>query len=300
MQHYIIAGIDPGATVGIAILDLSGKRIALRSTSGGMADAVRIIESFGTPSLIATDVTPPPETVQKIASYFSCRLFYPRQNVREEEKRAIARGSPVQNNHERDAYSACVLAYRSHANKLRQIDALQDLQQDDREKIKHLLLRGYHLKDAFAAIETEEDAAMGKEVVPKAHTAPTAHVLSSDELRSRVSSLARENANLRLLIEKLHSEKEQLSSRLELLQNDMRRSILQDSELRRLKYQLQQSLDRFTYHKKERKAVAQQHHPQPAAKKHVEKSPDKDALNKLIEPKLDIEKLVAEYRKGRK
>jgi len=288
---YIIAGIDPGATVGIAILNLSGKRIALKSTSGGMADAVRIIESFGTPSLIATDVTPPPDAAQKVASYFSCRLFYPRQNVREEEKRAIARGSPIQNNHERDAYSACVLAYRQHANKLRQIDALQDLQQEDREKIKHLLLRGYRIKDAFAAIREPS----GEETAEEKKTAPTAHVLSPEELRLRVSSLARENANLRLIVERLEEEKNQLSSRLALLQNDMRRSILQDSELRRLKYQLQQSLDRFTYKKK---SGQQKQHPAP--KKHEDKSPDKDDLNKLIESKLDIEKLVAEYRKGRK
>lgn len=291
MSRHIIAGIDPGATVGIAILDLSGRRIALRSTNGGMADAVRLIESFGTPSLIATDVSPPPEAAQKIASYFSCRLFYPRQNVREEEKRAIARGSPIQNNHERDAYAASVLAYRSHANKLRQIDALADLKQGDKDRIKHLMLRGYHLKDAFASLEGPE-----KEEAEEKRVPPKAHILSVEELRTRVSSLARENSNLKLLVERLEDEKRQLSSRLSLLQNDMRRSILQDSELRRLKYQLQQSLDRLSWKKKgQRKG---DHHP--AAKKESRHSSGKDSLNKLDEPSIDIEKLVAEYRKGRK
>ena len=254
MSQHIIAGIDPGATVGIAIIDLSGRRIVLRSTSGGMADAVRIIESFGTPSLIATDVTPTPDMVARTASFFSCRVFSPKQNVREEEKRKIAHGSNVQNNHERDAYAACVLAYRQYANKLRQIDALADLTPQDKEQIKHLLLRGYHLKDAFASLEEPDK----EEKAEEKRAPPTAHVLSAEELRSRVSSLARENANLRLLAEKLASEKEQLSSRLSLLQNDMRRSLFQDSELRRLKYQLQQSLDRFTYRKKEKKAPPQQ------------------------------------------
>jgi hypothetical protein len=293
LSRHIIAGIDPGATVGIALLDLSGRRIALRSTDGGMQDAVRIIESFGTPSLIACDVTPPPETVQKIASYFSCRLFYPRQNVREEEKRAIARGSPVQNNHERDAYAASVLAYRQHANKLRQIDALADLKQKDKDRIKHLLLRGYHLKDAFASLEQPEKE---EERTAEKKAAPKAHVLSIEELRLRVSSLARENANLRLLAEKLEAEKQQLSSRLQLLQNDYRRSMLQDSELRRLKYQLQQSLERLSSKKQQKKVPDLRAPP----KKHGERSSGKDTLNKLAEPKLDLEKLVAEYRKGRK
>ena len=300
---YIIAGIDPGATVGIAILDLQGKRIALRSTAGGgIGEAVRIIESFGTPSLIATDVTPPPETAQKIASYFSCRLFYPRQNVREEEKREIARGSPVQNNHERDAYAACVLAYRSHANKLRQIDALAELSQDDKDRIKHLLLRGYHLKDAFASLEeqAEED---GRQAGQHPHAPPTAHVPSLEELRSRVSSLARENANLKLLVERLEDEKQQLSSRLALLQNEMRRSILQDSELRRLKWQLQQSLERFSWKKQAKKKGAPPQKPQavPQKQHHApSKHGMKNSLNNLGEGSIDSEKLVAEYRKGRK
>lgn len=299
MSRHIIAGIDPGATVGIAILDLSGKRIALRSiTGGGIGEAVRVIESFGTPSLIATDVIPPPEAAQKIASYFSCRLFYPRQNVREEEKRAIARGSPVQNNHERDAYAACVLAYRQHANKLRQIDALQELAQDDKERIKHLLLRGYRLKDAFASLEEpglEEDAATQKRAAP-----PTAHVPSLEELRSRVSSLARENSNLKLLVERLEDEKQQLSSRLSLLQNEMRRSILQDSELRRLKYQLQQSLERFSWKKKGKQKQPPQQKQSPEQQHAPRKQAKEDSLNNLGEGSIDIEKLVAEYRKGRK
>lgn len=306
---YIIAGIDPGATVGIAVIDLSGKRIALRSTSGGMADAVRIIESFGTPSLIACDVTPPPEAAQKIASYFSCRLFFPKQNVREEEKRAIAKGAGTENNHERDAYSACILAYRQHANKLRQIDALTDLAHEDGEKIKHLLLRGYRIKDAFASLERGEPALEeGRQPVQKPSAIPREHVLSMEELRLRVSSLARENANLKLMLERLEEEKGQLSSRLSLLQNDMRRSIFQDSELRRLKYQLQQSLDRFSWKKRAKKGAVQQpqkksaHAGQGASQKPqaaVQKKSE-DTLNKMAEPGIDIEKLVAEYRKGRK
>ena len=299
MSRYIIAGIDPGATVGIAIIDLQGKRIALRSTAGGMADAVRIIESFGTPSLIATDVIPSPEAAQKIASYFSCRLFYPKQNVREEEKREIARGAGTENNHERDAYAACVLAYRSHANKLRQIDALADLAQEDKERIKHLLLRGYRLKDAFASLEKEEPAPEEEHLETK-KTPSAPHALSIEELRLRVSSLARENANLKLMLERLEDEKAQLSSRLSRLQNEMRRSIFQDSELRRLKYQLQQSLDRFRPRKRGAGTEQKKGVHQMAAKKESGQSSNKDTLNNLDEGSIDIEKLVAEYRKGRK
>jgi uncharacterized protein len=119
LQTHIIAGIDPGSTVGIAILDLSGRKIATASTFGGMSEAARIIEKHGTPSIIACDVSPAPEMALRLASFFSCRLFAPGRDIREEEKRQIAHGAATSNNHERDAYAAAVLAYRSHANKLR-------------------------------------------------------------------------------------------------------------------------------------------------------------------------------------
>ena len=73
MSRHIIAGIDPGTTIGIAILDLSGRKIATLSASNGMGEAVSIIEKHGTPSLIACDKMPAPEMVHKVASYFSCR-----------------------------------------------------------------------------------------------------------------------------------------------------------------------------------------------------------------------------------
>ena len=292
MSKYIIAGIDPGATVGIAILDLSGRKITSKSTDGGMPDAVRIVESFGTPSLIACDKVPAPETVQRIASYFSCKLYVPPHNIREEEKRQIAHGANLANNHERDAYAAAVYGFRLYANKLRQIDALADLQHEEKEKIKHLLLRGYRIKDAFASLDAGEDTHSGERQSERetlAH-APSRHVLSAEQLKERVSSLARENANLRLLIERLDEEKKQLSSRLSLLQNDMRRSILQDSELRHLKHQLHQSLERMNF---KRKGKVRQATP-PLQKK--AQMPEEDVLND-DEKKIDLEKMVMDYRR---
>ncbi|MCX6772572.1 MAG: DUF460 domain-containing protein, partial [Candidatus Micrarchaeota archaeon] len=303
--------------------------IATQSANKGIGEAVAIIEKYGTPSMIACDKMPAPEMVQKAASYFSCRLFTPSRNIREEEKREIAHGANVSNNHERDAYSAGVLAYRQYANKLRQIDALADLQEEEKEKIKHMLLKGYRLVDAFASLGGHEPEEQGER---ETKTVSREHVLSVEDLRSRVSSIARENANLHLLIEKLEAEKRQLSSRLIMLQNDMRRSILQDSELRRLKYQLQQSLDHFTHKKKKGpqqqqqktgqpqtqkkgqqeqqgqqkkpQQVQQQQKSQPVqqqtAKKHDVKNEKEDTLNNMTESRIDIEKLVAEYRKGRK
>ena len=315
-KRHIIVGIDPGATFGIAAIGLDGRKIALRSTMGGFSDAARMIETIGTPSLVACDTNPAPEAALRLASYFSCRLFIPRQSVREEDKRQVARGAGTSNTHERDAYCAAVFAYRAHDNKLRQIDALEGLASNEKDRIKHLLLRGVRVQDAFMMLREPE-----KEETVRAKAQPAMKSASSDELRSRLESLARENANLRMSLERLEEEKAALMHRMRLMENGVRQTLLRDSEFRKLRFQLQNAMNRLTWKKKKGTA-----HYQPPTKKEEPKrkeappagegeqtagssglafakrakSERSEEINNLSEPEINLERLVAEYRKGRR
>jgi len=296
-KRHVIVGIDPGATFGIALVGLDGRRLALRYTMGGFSEAARIIEALGTPSLIACDTNPAPEAALRLASYFSCRLFVPRASVREEDKRQVARGAGTANSHERDAYCAAVFAYRAHANKLRQIDALEGLEGAEKDRIKHLLLRGVRVQDAFMMLREPEKT----EAAARAREPAKMKTATPDELRARLESLARENANLRISLERLEEEKAALMHRLKLLENGARQSVLRDSEFRKLRFQLQQAANRLSWRKKKGTA-----HYQQAAKKEEPKrkeaKPDAggEQINSLGEQELDLERLVSEYRKGRR
>jgi len=289
-------GIDPGATFGIAAIGLDGRKLALRSTMGGFSDAARIIETFGTPSLVACDTNPAPEAALRLASYFSCRLFVPRASVREEDKRQVAHGAGTSNTHERDAYCAAVFAYRAHANKLRQIDALSELEPHERDRIKHLILRGYRVLDAFMLLREPEEK---EKIVHKQPVA--ARTASPAELRARLEALARENANLRISIERLEEEKAALMHRLRLMENGVRQTVLRDSEFRKLRFQLQNAMNRLTWRGKKRPATSQMpgKKKDPRQKKE-KKANDSEEINSLSGPEIDLERLVAEYRKGRR
>ena len=321
LVQYIIAGIDPGNTYGIAILSLSGRKLSLHSTDAGFSEAVRIIERHGTPSLVACDVSPAPEAAQKIASYFSCRLFVPNRGIMEEEKRIVASGVGTKNNHERDAYSSAVFAFRAHANKLRQIAAFPDLSEGEKERLQHLMLRGYRLKDAFLELREPEEKPEKKE-----HKRTEAQKVSIDDLKARVSFLARENANLKLMMGKLENERAQLQDRIRLLENGARQSLLHDSELRKLRFRLQQALQRLQPGRKPAEGSALSSAPagapafdSPAGsskssgrkaaavatqKKEEGKAErlhrENDDLNRLGSPNVDLEKMVTDYRRGRK
>lgn len=297
MPGYIIAGIDPGSTIGIALLDLKGRKIGAYSFSGGLSEAVKTIERHGTPSIIACDVTPVPDMVARAASYFSCRLYTPQRNIREEDKRKVASGAGTQNAHERDAYTAAVYAFRASANRLRQIDALEGVAQEDKERVKHLILKGYKLQDAFISLKApkpeEEKAVLERKVAAEQKLSPA-------DLKERISSLARENANLRLTLERLEEEKAALMHRLRLFENGVRQGISRDIEVRRLRFQVQKYAERLMHNEKWRQKkgkIAQK--PQQAAREEKQAAGAAAGLNKLVEPNLDLERIVEEYRKGR-
>jgi predicted RNase H-like nuclease (RuvC/YqgF family) len=275
---------------------------------GGFSDAARIIETYGTPSLVACDTNPAPEAALRLASYFSCRLFVPRANIREEEKNAIARGAGLKDAHQRDAYCAAVYAYRSSANKLRQIDALEGLSDDEKERVKHLLLRGYKVQDAFLLLrENEEKKGEGTGHKENAR----AKAATTDELRLRLEALARENANLRLALERQEEEKAALLHRLRLMENGVRESVMRDSEFRKLRFQLQNAMNRLSFKGKPKHTPPQQNKQGKQQAKAEKKEESREmaggrdegmgeGINSLGEQGIDLERLVADYRKGRK
>lgn len=303
MQKALIVGIDPGATVGIAMLDLSGRKVATASAKDGMREAAHIIERHGTPSLFACDVFPVPDNAQRIASYFSCRIYAPQRNIREDDKREVARGANVENTHERDAYCAAVFAYRFHANKLRQIDALSELADVEKEKVKHLLLRGYRIQDAFLLLK---EPAVAEERQEEKKQASSIRQPTLDELRSRLESLARENANLRLHVERIEEEKQALIYRLRLFENGVKQSLIKDAEFRKLRFRLQRSMEMLFSRRRKRgkpneiKKGEVRKEEKNTGTIRKENEAGKEVINNLGKEELDLEGIVAEYRRGRK
>ena len=77
-QKWIIVGFDPGLTVGIAILDLSGNVISTFSCKEiSRAEVIKNIISHGKTVLIATDVYLAPKMVRKLASNLNSKIYYP-------------------------------------------------------------------------------------------------------------------------------------------------------------------------------------------------------------------------------
>ena len=83
----LIVGIDPGPNTGIAILNFNGNILLLDSMrSAARGDIIRKITLHGDPTLVAADVTPPPDFVVKISRMLNTGLTYPERLYSSHEK----------------------------------------------------------------------------------------------------------------------------------------------------------------------------------------------------------------------
>ena len=116
-RRQLIVGIDPGTTTGICLLGLDGRVVAVGSRKGFSRPVMaRFIQKHGHPLIMASDITPPPKSIEKAASSFGARLFFPEIKMTKEEKlsaveKSCLNGPKWANRHERDAIFAAMHAW---------------------------------------------------------------------------------------------------------------------------------------------------------------------------------------------
>jgi predicted RNase H-like nuclease (RuvC/YqgF family) len=121
-RDYIIVGIDPGTTTAIAVITIGGElRMLHSSRTISIPEVIEMIAEQGRPLIIASDVFPTPNAVEKIRRAFNAVLGTPSDLLTAENKIELARPFEYSNNHERDAIAAAVSVYRKNKNRFEQI-----------------------------------------------------------------------------------------------------------------------------------------------------------------------------------
>jgi hypothetical protein len=114
-RDHVIVGIDPGTTTAAAVVGLDGSVFDVFSTR--TADTAGVIEWLierGRPLLVAADVTPMPETVEKFRRSFDAAGWTPSSDLPVDEKLHRTREIDYDNDHERDALAAALFAFDDH------------------------------------------------------------------------------------------------------------------------------------------------------------------------------------------
>ncbi|WP_319578936.1 DUF460 domain-containing protein [uncultured Methanospirillum sp.] len=197
--RYLIVGIDPGTTVGIAALDLNGELMKVHSSRQmNMGDVIEFLYEIGKPIIIATDVSPMPFSVEKIRRAFQAVAYIPRQDISVETKYELAGKYGYGNDHERDALTAAIEAARFWRHKFTNIFKRVP-PGVDMDEIRAGIIRGQSLDQILGALRGEKHTIEAKK--------PEITLDSSDE---RVRILDGQVKDLRVLVSDLQKDIEGL------------------------------------------------------------------------------------------
>ena len=123
LTQQLIVGIDPGTTVGFALLDVSGN--ILQVTSGKQWTfelLLKEIVSHGRVLLVGTDKAKVPELVSRFATKVGARVVKPKEDLRIEEKRRMtnvvlgSRKPVARDSHQLDAVASALLAQQQYTS----------------------------------------------------------------------------------------------------------------------------------------------------------------------------------------
>ena len=227
---HTIVGIDPGTTTAVAILDLNGNLLGVKSQKNWkLHNVIEYILSFGKPIVIATDKSTPPDYVLKIKAAFNAILYAPKDDLSVEKKKNLASYYKFVNDHERDAIAAAKDAFNSYKNKLMSVEKRIPAGFDS-DKIKAEILKGVPLKDLLK----EE-----KEVVRKEKVVHEEVSYEDVERKEKlIKELEEENKILKDKISELKKEVERLKSKIVSLSRKEHEKVRKDNYIRSLEVEI--------------------------------------------------------------
>jgi predicted RNase H-like nuclease (RuvC/YqgF family) len=154
--RYLIIGVDPGITIGLAIISLHGELIEVLSIKNTrLSEMVKIIYGFGNPVVVASDIPVKSKLVYELAKYLNLKVYLPPKRYPIELKNKTVKEFLQQrklrlNAHERDALFAAIKAYRHYSSKIRNVERrLRSLGLKPSEEIISEIIKGKKLVEVL-------------------------------------------------------------------------------------------------------------------------------------------------------
>ncbi len=158
-NRIVVVGIDPGSTVGYAVMDFDGRLLVAGSEKKfTLNDVIKKIISFGEPVVVGTDKRNVPYFVSQFAAKTGAKVFFPRKDLLVLDKRKTTENFSVRNYHEMDAVAAAIFALNEVMPLVSKIKSFVRIygKENIHEKIlKKVILEGINIKDAAESIEEE-------------------------------------------------------------------------------------------------------------------------------------------------
>ncbi|MFC5971415.1 DUF460 domain-containing protein [Halomarina salina] len=157
-RDHVFVGIDPGTTTAVAIVGLGGEVLDVLSTrTADTAEVTEWIIERGRPLLVAADVTPMPETVEKFRRSFDAVGWEPDRDLPVDTKQHRTREEGYDDDHQRDAMAAALFAHDAHEDQLDRIARKTPAPLDLGEVTARVLGRDESVEAAIDALTEDEE-----------------------------------------------------------------------------------------------------------------------------------------------
>jgi predicted RNase H-like nuclease (RuvC/YqgF family) len=249
-RDHVVVGIDPGTTTAVALCDLEGELLeAWSSRTVDTAEVVEWIVERGRPVVVAADVTPMPETVEKIRRSFDAAGWTPETDLPVDEKQHRTREHGYDDDHQRDAMAAALFASDDHADQFRRI--ARKLPPDvDRGEVTARVVAGEESVEAVLA-DLDDEAESAEDGTEHTEREPTEEEKRIRELETQVERLQSHVAELEEELDEREAELEEYEAELSAARREERR----DARERRTVARLERENDRL---EREREAAVEE------------------------------------------
>ncbi len=242
----LIVGYDPGARKqGIAIINSWGSLVYSCTLTGkGLQDIIALIKQFGRPVIVAGDRRHI-EAVRKLATALGAITFFPSENLRVKDKKALTKGYAVSSVHERDALAAALMALKAYRK------LIEKVRKRETEIFLGVLKGRYpNIGAALKASEKEKKKEKRKKDTEKAEL-----YKKIAELKSQIKKLEEKKVEKKVIIRKVFIDRvidERLKAENELLKAKIKSLLKEIEKLKEEKAMLSRKLEELRKKRKEK------------------------------------------------
>ena len=159
-KKLLIIGIDPGTTLGYAILDINGELLELKSSKQlNFSELISKIIEKGRIIAVGCDKKNVPNFVKNFAIKNGAKLIYPKTDLSVKEKKKNTSDFNPEDDHQRDALASALFAFKEIKPLLKKINSF--IKKYKKESIENelkelVILRKKSINEAVSILETPE------------------------------------------------------------------------------------------------------------------------------------------------
>jgi predicted RNase H-like nuclease (RuvC/YqgF family) len=232
-RDHVVVGVDPGTTTAVAIVGLDGEVLDVYSSrTSDRADVIEWIIERGRPVVVAADVQPMPETVEKVRRSFDAAGWAPKRDLPVDEKKHRTRHERYDNDHERDAMAAALYAFDAHESQFERVAEKVPPRHEVGPVVARVVAGEESVESVLRDIEGEDDRE--EEAASHQPRELTADEKEIKRLEARIDRLEDHVEELKGTIQRKDEQLAEKDKQLEKARQEGRREVRKDREVTRL------------------------------------------------------------------